>query len=563
MADAPVYQALARKWRPQTFDDVVAQPQVTQTLKNALASGRIHHAYLFCGPRGTGKTTTARILAKALNCVNGPTPTPCNECVICRSITNGSNLDVLEIDAASNTGVDQIRDLRDSTMYVPAQSRFKIYIIDEVHRLSASAKDALLKTLEEPPPQVKFIFATTEAHEVPQTVRSRSLRLDFHLLSQDALRIHLEHIAAAEKIAVDREALDVIATEAAGSVRDSLSLLDQIAAYSGGRISAELANEALGLVDSQILFAFTDAVAVGDIEASLDVVAQVSRAGRDHAQFARQLSEHLKRLLFAKSLGERFADEGLGSEQITRYRETAAKWDENDLLRLLLMSVEIGHRVRKGAAQPRLELELFAMRAARLDRSIDIKALLDRIEGQGGRNVSREAPALFDHPVNPAPATITRPPERKAATPPAPVATPAPPPSSAKAEEKPASNGHVDFAPILEAICEQRPTLRSVLGHADLVRTASGVFELRVPSPTPFQQKQLTDKPVRDLIHSQIIRVVGAGARVTMHVKAVGAAPAREPGEAPRPTSHAAQEGLLADHGLQEILRRFDGEIVE
>lgn len=554
------YQALARKWRPQTFDDVVAQPQVTTTLKNALSSGRIHHAYLFCGPRGTGKTTTARILAKALNCEKGPTAEPCNECNACKSITNGSNLDVLEIDAASNTGVDQIRDLRDSTMYVPAQSRFKIYIIDEVHRLSTSAKDALLKTLEEPPAAVKFIFATTEAHEVPQTVRSRSLRLDFHLLSQDDLRKHLLNIARNEKIEVEAGAIDVIATEAAGSVRDSLSLLDQVSAYAGGKISTALATEALGLVDSQILFAFTTAVAQGDPAATLDAVAAVARAGRDYQQFARQLAEHLKRLLFAKSLGEKFTDEGLGSEDTAQYRKTAATWDENDLLRLLLMSVEVGHRVRKGTPQPRLELELFAMRAAKLDSSINIRTLVERLEGQG----------IPTHAAAPNPQPQSPPPQAKAPVASKPMVRPPEPqveaPVAAAVHSRPStgSSGDVQWDPILDVICEHRPTLRAVLGHAQLVRTAPGVFELHVPKTNEFQQRQLAEKPVRDLIHSEIIKAVGTGARISTHVKNISVpTDSAKTSSSARPAAKGLSPELQADHGLQEILRRFDGEIVE
>ncbi|HWO57327.1 MAG TPA: DNA polymerase III subunit gamma/tau [bacterium] len=554
MADS--YQALARKWRPQTFDDVVAQPQVTTTLKNALASGRIHHAYLFCGPRGTGKTTTARILAKALNCEKGPTPTPCNECHACRSITTGSNLDVLEIDAASNTGVDQIRDLRDSTLYVPAQSRFKIYIIDEVHRLTSNAKDALLKTLEEPPPAVKFIFATTEAHEVPQTVRSRSLRLDFHLLSQDALRRHLQTIASNEKLDIEPGALEVIAAEAAGSVRDSLSLLDQIAAYAGGRVTVDLANEALGLVDTQILFAFTDAVARADVGAAIDAVGAVARAGRDYLQFARQLTEHLKRLLFAKTLGAKFSDEGLGAEDLERYRTTASTWEENDLLRLLLMALEVGQRVRRGAPQPRMELEIYAMRAARMESSIDLRALLKRLEAQGAAM-----------PPAPRPAAPPAPPQARAPLPTKPMVR-APEPEPPLAPEPPrAAVGELAWEPILEAICEHRPSLRSVLGHAQIVRTSPGVFELHVAKSNEFQQRQLAEKSVRDLIHTETIRAIGQGARLSIHVKSLDAMPASAPigasSPAPARPAKAADEQRLADHGLQEILRRFDGEIVE
>ena len=267
----------------------------------------------------------------------------------------------------SNTGIDDVRELRESSRFVPAGARFKIYIIDEVHRLSTSAFDALLKTLEEPPPSVKFIFATTEVHNVPPTVRSRALRFDFRLIPQAALRGQLARIAAAEGMEIEPEALDIIAAEAAGSLRDSQSLLDQIAAYAGGPITAALTNEALGLVDSTVLFALTDAFAAADPERALAVIGEVSRAGRDLAQLVRQLSEHLKRLLFAHSLGDRFADEALNVDQLARYRQAAPARDESDWLRLLLMAVELAHRVRRGSPQPLLEIEMFTLRAARLD----------------------------------------------------------------------------------------------------------------------------------------------------------------------------------------------------
>ncbi|MEW5700736.1 MAG: DNA polymerase III subunit gamma/tau [Candidatus Zixiibacteriota bacterium] len=556
------YLALARKWRPQTFDDVIAQPQVTQTLKNAIAAGRIHHAYLFCGPRGTGKTTTARILAKALNCEQGPTPTPCNQCGTCMAITQGNCLDVLEIDAASNTGIDDVRELRESSRLVPAGARFKVYIIDEVHRLSKNAFDALLKTLEEPPPSVKFIFATTEVHDVPPTVRSRALRFDFRLIPQVALRGQLEKIAQAEGIAVEPEALDIIAAEAAGSLRDSQSLLDQIASYAGGPITAALTNEALGLVDSDMLFALTDAFAAADAQRALDVIGQVARAGRDLSQFVRQLAEHLKRLLFARSLGDEYADEALNADQQERYRRASTARDENDWLRLLLMAVELAQRVRRGSAQPLLEIEMFAMRAARLDRSIDIRSLVERLERQTSIPGLARAAEHDAGPALPLPDRGSE--DENASTPPRdPVAqAPASPPV-----------GDMDFAPILESICHHRPTLRAVLGHAQLVETGAGGFELNVYNGSTFHQRQLAEKPVRDLIHAEITKAVGAGARISIHVKE-GPAPARSalsatvtaPSGGPEPAGlnrSARDEKIRSDHAVQEILRRFDGEIVE
>src|SRR5215813_14949677 len=254
------YLVLARKWRPQTFAEVVGQEHVTRTLRNALSSGRVAHAFLFTGPRGVGKTTTARLLAKALNCEHGPTPDPCNVCSNCLEITAGSAIDVLEIDGASHTGVDHIRDLTEGVQYRPAKSRFRIIIIDEVHMLSNAAFNALLKTLEEPPPHVKFIFATTEAHKVLPTILSRCQRYDFKRIPLRELIERLREILQHEGLAVDDVGLALLAREADGSLRDAQSLLDQVIAWSGSQVTEQAVREALGVADRQALFRVVDAV---------------------------------------------------------------------------------------------------------------------------------------------------------------------------------------------------------------------------------------------------------------------------------------------------------------
>jgi len=301
-------QVFYRKWRPQTLAEVVGQEQVTQTLLNALKSGRVSHAYLFCGPRGTGKTTTGRILAKAVNCLTDGKGEPCNTCSMCQSITEGRALDVIEIDAASNTGVDNIRDLRERANYAPGEARHKVYIIDEVHMLSTSASNALLKTLEEPPPHVIFILATTEAHKVLPTITSRCQHFDFRRISRTDTATKLTRICEKEGIHMETEALHLIAKSATGSLRDAENLLEQLTTYYGSEVSLQQAQNILGITGDQRVKEVVKHIIGNDISAGIKTINSVNNDGLDLRQFNRELVEYLRGLLLIKTGSDEAVD---------------------------------------------------------------------------------------------------------------------------------------------------------------------------------------------------------------------------------------------------------------
>lgn len=292
------YISLYRKWRSQDFDELVGQKHIVQTLKNAISQNRISHAYLFCGPRGTGKTSIARIFAKALNCANGTTGSPCGKCGNCTKIRDGHSVDVIEIDAASNRGIDEIRDLREKVRYAPVEGKYKVYIIDEVHMLTSEAFNALLKTLEEPPSHVIFVLATTEAAKVPVTIESRCQRLDFSRISMEEVKDHLAKISKSEGFSIEDKALDLVARSGEGSMRDSVSLLDQLVSYAGNIITVDHVVELLGTASEEMLFSLADAVSKKDTAAVLNLLRDAIDKGRSASQIARDMIMHFRNLLF-------------------------------------------------------------------------------------------------------------------------------------------------------------------------------------------------------------------------------------------------------------------------
>jgi DNA polymerase-3 subunit gamma/tau len=350
------YLVLARKYRPQRLDEVVGQAHVTRTLANAIRTDRVAHAFVFSGVRGVGKTSLARILAKSLNCAAGPTIEPCGTCDSCRSIKAGTAVDVIEIDGASNNSVDDIRELRETVPYRPAIGRFKIYVIDEVHMLSVSAFNALLKTLEEPPPHVKFIFATTEPHKIPATILSRCQRYDFRRIPTSAIVERVRFILAAEGIPADEGALAIIGREAEGSMRDALSVLDQVLAAGSDGVTQDAVAELLGVVSRQVYYDLTAAVLAEDPRRALEIVRDVHLQGYDTTTFARGLLEHLRNLLVAGICGGDRELLDLPEDEIAELA-AQAKLTSGDALHRLFKHFGEAYEEIARSSQPRILLE--------------------------------------------------------------------------------------------------------------------------------------------------------------------------------------------------------------
>lgn len=374
------YQVIARKWRPQTFADVVGQEAITRTLQNAIADRRLHHAYIFAGPRGVGKTTTARLLARALNCVHGPTPTPCGRCPACDEIARGSSIDVLEIDAATHTQVDNVREVIINTIATtPARDRYKVFIIDEVHQLSHHAFNALLKTLEEPPAHALFIMATTERHKVPDTILSRCQLFEFRLISEAKIFERLRHIAAEEGIIISDTALHKIARAGAGSMRDAQSVFDQVISFAGRRISDDDVINALGIVGIDLLVRVTEAIADGDSRRILRLVNELVERGYDLRYFCRELMVHVRNLLVLKSVGYDSELLSLSSAELESLQPLLPRFSEADLIRAFHWLTEVEQNIRS-AAEPRLQLELGLVKLAQAGQLRSVAELVARLE---------------------------------------------------------------------------------------------------------------------------------------------------------------------------------------
>ncbi len=517
------HQSLYRKYRPQTFSDVVGQEHIERTLRNAVAEGTVAHAYLFTGPRGTGKTTTARILAKALNCDHGPTADPDGTCPQCIEIAEGRHPDVYELDAASRTGVDNVREeIIGRVQFAPTKGRYKVYIIDEVHMLSTAAFNALLKTLEEPPSHVIFVMATTHPHKVPETIQSRCQRFDFRRIGIDDIAGRLRTICEGEGFDVPDAALALIARHAAGGMRDAITTLEQLASFTGGSITLDDVEGLLGEVDSAQLFEIAGLVARRDIAGCFRWVARFAEEGTDLAEFVRELTGHVRNLYLIAAVGDATGIVDVSAEDHARLVTQAAEFGGPDrLARVLVLLGELGAEMR-WSSDPRLSLEVALTRMARPDGEMTLEALAERVEAlEAGAPVRAMAPPVVASAPAPAPATPAAPepaPARKAAQASAEVSAtpPAPEPEPQPAHPVVAS-GALDRAAVRRAwpavlveIKKLKSTRAQQYAQVEVDIDADGeTLVLEFPSDQAIALQMADEPEMRDIVNRALGAVLG------------------------------------------------------
>lgn len=552
------YQVLALKWRPQVFDDVIGQEAVTRTLKNAIEQGRIANAFLFSGVRGVGKTTTARILAKSLNCSasSAPVVNPCGECPSCKEIAASRSLDVMEIDGASHTKVDEIREVLEASRYAPSRDRFKIYVIDEVHMLSMHSFNALLKTLEEPPPHLKFIFATTEYHKIPDTIVSRCQQFEFRTVSTREITEQLRRIAEAEHIETTDAALAQIARAAEGSIRDALSALDQVVSAIGSRIDEKDVTELLGLIAGDVLSRTTRAIVERDTAEILHIVEQLVRGGRDLQSFARGLVRFFRDVLvlrvapgandLVETAGEHDAMAALASEV-----------SEEDLIRALEVLTRLDSALR-WSPEPRFHLEVALLKLAELRRLTSFEDLLARFEAmESGRGQSRSSGGPGSG------GTGDRTPEAGKARP---VKSSAPSVSQANelprdgAEDTPSRTPEEIVASVVERLRTAKPKLAALVSHHDGASLQGDLLRLNFVVEQPFLREQIEQEDFRRLLEREASEAAGHPIRLEIAVSR----PERPPeggGEETTKTREELYQRALKDPMVRGFVETFQGEV--
>jgi DNA polymerase III subunit gamma/tau len=559
-------RSLYRRHRPRTFAEVVGQEPVVRTLRNAVQRGKVHHAYLFVGSRGTGKTSMAKILAACLNCEHGPTIEPCGECDSCVSIARATSLDVIEMDAASNNSVDDIRELRESVAYAPVSGRRKVYILDEAHMLSTAAWNAFLKTLEEPPPNTVFVLATTEANKVPATVVDRCHRFDFHRPTVEQIASVVRRTAQAESIEIPAPAVAALARSATGSFRDALGTLEQLVTYSGSQIALEDVLAVLGVADARLLELTLDAVASGDARSALKALEECVEQGRDAASFASDLEVRARELLVVQVLGEVPEELSLTPEADAALGEQAERVDHVAVVRLLELLGEAMEAVRAGA-DARTRLELALVKAARPAVDSSMRALLMRIERlESGEHVPTQSdpqpsPLPVEDPPDPpagdgpspragaeSPAESAAPAVSAVMTAPAPaVASPAPPPEAVARIPRDLESIYAFWPAVVDLVRSENGLLGAVLGEARPVAVDGEELTLAIPSS--LSKKKAEDPAHRAAVGEALRALTGERWRLSYELR-------EESGteDPPEPSERSEEEWVA------RFMQEFDAE---
>jgi DNA polymerase III subunit gamma/tau len=562
------YQVIARKWRPQTFAGVVGQQHVTRTLSNAIVTGRVAHAYIFSGARGVGKTTTARILAKALNCANGPAAEPCNQCDACREITSGNSLDVIEIDAASNRGIDQIRELREMVRYAPAGGRYKVVILDEAHMLTDEASNALLKTFEEPPDKVIFVMATTEPESLAETIRSRAQHFHFRALSFAEITWALEQICARETLEADSGALAVMARTAEGSLRDALSLLEQARAYCGAKITDAQVRELLGVVPEEILDELVGAIEAQSAERVLTLVHHLLAEGQNLQHFCREAIGHFRNLLVARVCGANSDLIAATPDQHPRLEKAAALFNEEDLTRFFQILLHTDDDLRR-KPDARLHLEMGLLRMVNAARLAPLEEILATLDGGAPARPAGSAPHSPPPARSAPPETISaavapsearetsRTVPGRASTDPVPGS---PPSMIARAVHRGGGLEAAQVEAIKAAILGQEKFLGELIEHASRWEMSGGEVRLFFPTESRALAEMLQARDPLERLRGITSRILGQTVRVCVKLEAV---PVMNPAARSSPGTRELRAKFEQDPIVRAMLERFGGQISE
>lgn len=573
------YIVFARKWRPRTFDEIIGQGHIITTLKNAIEQNRVAHAYLFSGPRGTGKTTTARLLAKALNCEKGPTSSPCNKCTSCNEIMAARNLDIIEIDAASNRGIDDVRSLRENVKFSPQYGKYKVYIIDEVHMLTPEAFNALLKTLEEPPAHIKFVFATTAVHKVLPTVLSRCQRFDFKRIPLKDIVSKLKKITHTEKIDIEEGALLTIARVAFGSMRDAESVLDQLNSFTKGKISLESVNSVLGILPYEALNEFTEGVIKKDTVSVLSLIDKIINEGRDGYQFLINLIEYFRNILIAKQGQDLQKLMDIPQDEIELISKQAGSFTTEDILYILYTLINAVSSMRY-APSVRIPLEMLAVKLTRRESIVSLAEILKRIAALEKIIVAepghRQPASTEKQKQKPAEAPKPKPPEEpkeKLGEEPKqkPVESPKGPEASSKIQHPDSASLYrlrEIWPQVIKRVKLEKIYLASCLEEAEIMEFRNNILTLGYAKNNKFHKSVLEKQQNKKLIEGIIYELLNAKVLIECITSdKIQQAAAKDSGEEENTRPKIARKDsikkILSDPIIQSALDIFDGNIMK